>query len=415
MSTPAATVAQTTLDRIFMDFARREGERDWQIGALLTFPGPAPTVAEVVAHLAERLPHAPELTYRPTGAGRRAHWAADPDFDVARHVQVFDLPPGEGALADRMLTALLGRPPAADRPLWDVWVIRDDRGFGLCYRAHHAFQDGLAVARTVELLFGRQPRPAPTAPADPPPGPGAARRLAALRHVLPLPRRRARWSALDLPRSDRRAASTAETELPRLYAIGRATGAGVTQVCLAAATAVLREAYAADFPGPEDGVYASLGITARRPAEPFPRLGNRAAGATLPLPCGEPSAARRLQLVARDTAFARLAEMAQEDGALLRLPHRLAQRGMDRWLDARFVPLAVADVRTRGPLAFRGTPAAALHPLPIGSPRTRLFIAWTAYRGRLHVTFLGDAALPGLADLPDRWHRAVDALARAVP
>ncbi|UCM90394.1 wax ester/triacylglycerol synthase domain-containing protein [Streptomyces marincola] len=409
----SGTVAQEPLDRFFLDLGRRDGDLDWQLGALLTFPGTPPAPAEVAAHLAGRVADAPELTYRPAGAGRHAHWAADPDFDAARHVQVLDLPAGEGPLADRMLTALLDRPAAAGRPLWDVWLIRDERAFGLCYRAHHGFQDGLAAARTVEWFFGTRQRRPMAGPEGPPPAVPLGRRVAALRHVLPLPRRPARWSALAAPLSGRRAARTAEVGLPRLYAIGRATGSGVTQVCLAAVAAMLRDGHPADFAAPADGLSAILGLVGRRPAETFPRLGNRAAGAQVPLPCGEPSAARRLELLAAHTAFDRLAERARHGGALLGLPYRLARRGLVRALDPRFAPLAVSDVRTRGPLAFRGTAADAVHPLPVGSARARLFVAWTAYRGRLHVTFLGDAALPGLADLPARWHRALDALARA--
>lgn len=401
-------VAMSVLDLLAMEIARRTDDSAMHLGALLTLPGPPPSLDELTAHLRARLHTTPELTYRAAGSGRRSRWEPDPTFDIHHHVHDHTLTQGGDARADRMLTAVLDQPLTADRPLWGVWRIRSDNDYGLCYRAHHSFQDGQAAIRTIERLFGAEPHTHATqhlTPETP-----VHWTAAAIKDLLPL-RRTAHWSALDEPLTGRRVASTATVELSRLHAIARATHTSVNQVCLAAVASLLRAWHPGDFPHPDSTLRATLGISLRAPHEPLPLLGNKLGAVYIPLPCGEPSALRRLDLLRTQAAFERLAGIGRHYRALLQnLPYWCGKLGLLRSIDPRYVPLTLADVRFRRPLAFNGNPVQAAHLLPVLLPGQPLFIAWTTYRKHLHTTFLTDTALPGHENLANMWQRAIDTL-----
>lgn len=72
-------------------------------------------------------------------------WRADPDYDTRRHVFAVELPDREGALDD-YLAALVSRPLAMDRPLWELHVVNGPGHAGvLVSRIHHAIGDGMAL------------------------------------------------------------------------------------------------------------------------------------------------------------------------------------------------------------------------------------------------------------------------------
>ncbi|AEW97981.1 hypothetical protein SCATT_56100 [Streptantibioticus cattleyicolor NRRL 8057 = DSM 46488] len=407
-------------DRLILELARVSADTSLHLGAVLTFDGPPPGADRLAAHLEARLAGLPELTFRLAGTARRPRWEPDPCFDVRRQLHVYDLPDGRADDPDRVLTAMLGQPLRRDRPLWGVWLVRGAGGYALCYRAHHAFQDGLAAAETCERLFGPPPvvrprRKGEVLPAVPEQR-GRSRRSAVWRDLLPPVRRTARWSPLDRPLSGERVVTTADVELARLHTIGRATGASVNQVCLAAVTATLRAWHPADWSGTAvRDLRATLAINVRSAHEPYRLLGNRGGIANIALPCGEPVPLRALAELREQVTFARLADLGRRHRVLYqKMPYWCGHLGLGRSIDPRYTPLTVADVRMRKPLGFAGQPARTLHPLPVSVPGQPLFIAWSTHRGRLHTTFLADAAVRDHRELSGRWYEAVDALESAV-
>ncbi len=98
-------------------------------------------------------------------------WIADPDVDVAAHVQRVGVPSPGGsrelaALAGHLFSTKLDR----DRPPWEFWVIEglEDERVALLLKIHHALLDGVRAARFYEVLFDLD-RDAPMSRPTPPP------------------------------------------------------------------------------------------------------------------------------------------------------------------------------------------------------------------------------------------------------
>ncbi|MFH9721977.1 wax ester/triacylglycerol synthase domain-containing protein [Streptomyces sp. NPDC017254] len=398
----------SVLDRLSLDVAALHAtDSALHLGGLVTLDGEPPSRARVLDQLRRRVDALPELTHRLAGRGGRPHWEPDPRFDADRHL--YELP-GSGDLAT-VAAELLRQPLPRDRPLWGLWLVRRaGAGWGLCYRAHHAFQDGAAAVATLERLLG-------------PEGPSRARTLtfrpprpvswAAVLPEFRPPRRITWWSGLDTPPSQTYAAAFADIGTARLHALGRLTGATVPHLCLALTTEALRAWHPHDWApgglGHGRTLRTNLAIGVRDPEDPRPLLGNRVAVAGVDLPCGDPDPARRFALLGRALDHTRLARLADAHRVVLRkLPYRIGRLALARSVDARCTPLSVADLRVRKPLGFDGAPASGVYALPVMVPGQPLFVAWTVHRRRLHVTFLADSALAGADRLPEAWLGALE-------
>ncbi|MER5641773.1 wax ester/triacylglycerol synthase domain-containing protein [Kitasatospora sp. NPDC002227] len=406
-ATPPAARRLAVQDRLLLKLARRAPDAAMHLGFTLLLDGPPPSLAELRRALATRVAALPELRLRlAERSGRRPRWEPDQDFEIGRHV--YQLPglddPGPAAA----LAATLDHALPRDRPLWSVSLLRRPGGYALGYRAHHAFQDGLAAAETVEALFGPPLKPRPAGPApDRPPRWDAE----LLRELLPPPRRGPHWSALDSGLSGARTAHPVEADLARLYAVGRATGANIHQLCLALLTATLRAWHPADWAGPGPGLRATVAVSVRPPDDPYRLLGNCSGVAGVPLPCPEADPLGQLELLREQVTFARYAELGRRHRVLYqRMPYWCGSLSLNRSIDPRRTPLTLADVRLRRELSFAGTPVNAVLPIPVSVPGQPLFVGWTTHRGRLHTTFLADTALPGAERLPQLWQEALATL-----
>ncbi|MEU8761539.1 wax ester/triacylglycerol synthase domain-containing protein [Streptomyces sp. NPDC048659] len=388
-----ARIPFTERDRITLELSRHGG--DMILGAVLRLDGPPPTPGELAAHLRARIGRVPELTYRPYGlAGRRPSWAPDPDFDVARHVYEEVRPARPGPAADADLAAVLGLPLPEDRPLWGVWLVRPAEpgatGYALCYRVHHAFQDGQAAMAAVEALFGPAPGEAPAPLGDPgpaaapdpgPPGPGPA-------HAV-----------------------TLRLDTAVLFRAARAAGVSLHQLCLALATATARTWGPLADTAP---LRANLGISLRPPATPVRPIGNEVGVLCVELPVDERDPRARLRRLARAVPGSRLVGRGRRAHRLRARWPVLDRLALRRAIDPRSAALSVADVRVRRVLEFAGTPVRHAYPIPVLVPGQRLFIAWTSYRGQLHVSFRADRPMPDPELLPRLWRAAVEELLRAL-
>ncbi|WP_369144086.1 wax ester/triacylglycerol synthase domain-containing protein [Streptomyces sp. R44] len=396
------------LDRLSLDVAELHAtDSALHLGGLVVLDGEPPSRERVLEHLRGRVGRLPELAHRLAGSPRRPRWEPDPGFDPDDHL--YELSGGADPLT--VVAGLLRQPLSRERPLWGIWLVRGvgDGRWGLCYRAHHAFQDGAAAVATLERLLG---------PEEPPPARGLSFRAprpvdwAAVLPEFRPPRRVTWWPTLDIPPAQAYAAGFADVDTARLHALGRLTGATVPQLCLALTTEALRawhpDGWGPDGPGHGLALRANLGIGVRDPDDPRPLLGNRVAVAGVDLPCGEPDPARRLARLGQALDHARLARLADAHRVILRrLPYGIGRLALSRSIDARYTPLSVADLRVRRPLGFAGTPATGVYALPVMVPGQPLFVAWVTHRRRLHVTFLTDRALPGAERLPEAWESAL--------
>jgi WS/DGAT/MGAT family acyltransferase len=115
-------------------------------------------------HIADRLRVAPRYRQRLVSVPLGVHdpvWADDPDFRIESHVLRADSS-DVGMVTD----AVMSRPLARDRPLWEMWIAEDGDGggFAVVGKAHHCMVDGLAALEIGMALLDADPE----SPREPP-------------------------------------------------------------------------------------------------------------------------------------------------------------------------------------------------------------------------------------------------------
>ncbi|MEP1594890.1 MAG: wax ester/triacylglycerol synthase family O-acyltransferase, partial [Halieaceae bacterium] len=87
-------------------------------------------------------------------------WVTDEDYDPARHVSHYALPP-PGRMEDllQLITAAHERPLDRGRPLWEIHIIEGLSGgrFAIYCKVHHALVDGVGALRMMDALFSTDP------------------------------------------------------------------------------------------------------------------------------------------------------------------------------------------------------------------------------------------------------------------
>jgi WS/DGAT/MGAT family acyltransferase len=125
---------------------------------------------ELRAQVAARLDVLPRLRRRaahpPLGLGRPC-WVDDPDFDVANHVDVVDLPGADLEALRGYAEELIAARLPADRPLWNLRFVTGltEGRIGLIERVHHALVDGVSGVDVATVLLDLTPEVRPPAPA----------------------------------------------------------------------------------------------------------------------------------------------------------------------------------------------------------------------------------------------------------
>jgi WS/DGAT/MGAT family acyltransferase len=121
--------------------------------------GPAPTFAQIRAHIEGRLHRAPRYRQRlaaiPLGLDDPV-WIDDARFDVALHVRHADHE-DFGELVDEVMSTPLDH----DRALWELWIadMLPDGRIGVVGKAHHCLVDGLAAVELMALLLDATSEP----------------------------------------------------------------------------------------------------------------------------------------------------------------------------------------------------------------------------------------------------------------
>ncbi|WP_406279855.1 SDR family oxidoreductase [Embleya sp. NBC_00896] len=380
----------TALEAAYLDYDRPNHANSVEIGGVLRFRGPAPTVEDLRQAVAARLWRVPVLAYRTDGT-RRIRGPLDP----ARHVHLY--PVAQGRLDTAVDDAMADRLPR-DRPLWEARLVhgyaRDEWAF--VFKAHHALLDGASVVEVGRRLFGVEPIEAAAVAPTPAVAPGLR---AYARRFAPVSGRPFTTSGL----TGTRRIAWLELDPERLRAAGRARSAGVDDMFLAALAGALRDCPGVPWRRGVRPVWALMPSAVGGGAEP----GNHARPGRVRLPCDEADPARRLALVveaarAAATLGGPISGEALSDAAV--------RWGFRAALSPRHVDLAAGVVRwPRHAYAFRGSPAVGT--VPFGAvPRGRPFGVFLAtFEDGMYVSAVVDSALPiDLAeDLCASWSAAL--------
>lgn len=376
---------------------------------LMTFDA-TPTLSAVKATVAERLLRFDRFRQRVVEIHGRPHWEIDDDFEVEHHLVCHSL--GGSLNAERLqgvVAELVNAPPAPDRPLWALHLVRGtDGGGALALRVHHCIADGMALAHAVSFPQRRgeettavleRPRRAPIGTAR------GTRHARSLGHLMRVPF--GREIVLRQPLIGRRHLAWSNGfPLEILKTGARAQGVTLNDVCMAALTGALRRFLAARgelVPGRSIRAIVPVNLRPTRWVEDVDdSLGNRFGLFFIGLPVEERSPQARLRaLEERIRAGDRLAEAsatAEILKALGRGPaylERLAAQFM-----TRKVSVVVSNVPgPRGPVYF-------------GEKRIREVMFWEPHPGRIGLALsilsydgkvrMGARADGGITDDPRR-------------
>jgi WS/DGAT/MGAT family acyltransferase len=124
----------------------------------------------IFRNIGARLHEIPVLTQRIVRAPFDMTWpilVPDKKFDLRRHVVRVALPsPGTADQFDALVSELLSRPLATNRPLWQMLVIEglEDGRAAVALKVHHSLADGVSGAETFASLFDISPEVRAPAP-----------------------------------------------------------------------------------------------------------------------------------------------------------------------------------------------------------------------------------------------------------
>lgn len=436
----------TALDTSFLWFERPG--IPVHLGAAATFEG-APLldsrgrlrIDEVRARVEAGLDAMPRLRRRlvsvPLGLDR-PRWVDDPEFDVADHVEVVDLPgPADDAALRHLAERLHGETLPRDRPLWHVCFVTGLTGgrVGVVERVHHALVDGVGGVDAMAILLDLERDAAPPRhhrwePAPPPTPAALAADALWDRGASPFRLLRLVGDAARRPLDTVRTASVLGSGLASLVhdgvmapasslnttigagrrfawvtarfdeaaAAGHAVGGTVNDVVLAAVAGGLRMLLLArGEPVPHDlTLKVMVPVSVRRSGERG-ALGNRVGSVFAPLPVGIGNPGRRLAEVAATTRSLKAGHEAAATEMLLRAADALppaAGRTIVRAIDRqRMINLVVTNVPGPPvPLYALGARLLEAYPVvPLGA-NLSVGVAILSYDGALNLGFTADAA-----------------------
>ncbi|WP_372505667.1 wax ester/triacylglycerol synthase domain-containing protein [Streptomyces macrolidinus] len=397
--------------------ARRHPDVRWDTGGVAYLSGPPPSLADLRAYVGYGLTRLPLLTSRLEGGTRRPRWRPDADFAVDRHVHevVAEGPEGWDAALHTALNA-----PFAPGTYWGVWLIHGHAPdeYAVCYRFHHACQDGAAAAMTFRAVLGEgepsaRPVPRKGGLAGLPRRLGTAVGLAALFMARSLAVR-GRRPAVPFVATGERRLWRGRVPADVLRRVGAAHGGSAHDAHLAALTGALAT-WSARSGVPLPRVTALLPVDARRPEEEQ-TWGNRCFALPLELPVrtqrgNGASPVRRLEHIMATTRKLRGETWRQAVQDLVRfMPDRPTEWYLRRMLSPRVsglmaTSMPLADKGSLGDSQVTGT---ALLPLLV--PGQLCGVGLSFFGNWAEVSFVADPALPLAELLPKLWEQAVGEL-----
>ena len=396
------------------------------IGAVATFAPRQPVhparIAELLAIRALRIPRLRQRV-RATLLPPVAHWVDDPDFDASAHIHTHHLRrPHDAAQLTGLVATIMGERLDPGRPLWEIHVITGLPGgcFAVLPKLHHALADGAgALGLGLGLLdgyanAGRQVR------APEPVGAGAllrdlgsiARQAvdiagSVLRSARPAP---PVSPLLTQSRCTRRLMATARLDMCDIKRVRAVHGGTTNDVLLAVLAGALREWLLARGDRPDElAPRALVPVSQRCRGRGANPAGNQLSGYLCDLPVAEPDPVRRLAAVRAMMDGNKSAGPGRGPGALPVLADRLpaALHRVVMPMVGQCAPLLCDTVVTTVPLpgvplTFDGADLQEVYPVVPLAPGHALGVAFSPYRGTVHVGLHADGdVLPDVALLAD--------------
>ncbi|MGW7458157.1 wax ester/triacylglycerol synthase domain-containing protein [Streptomyces sp. NPDC054797] len=375
------------------------------MGILLDFTGSAPPLSTVRAHVAARAACIPSLGYRVAPDGRSARLM--PEFTAEEHVFELELPQDkDGSEAGKLMLSL----PLPEAPPWDVWLIRrGDDAYTLCYRSDHTLRDGRSTACIARTLLDDQPNWHPRLVPLLRPGLGGfasvlREGVSAMRSPTAAPAFAGELTAVP-------EVFHADTALETLREVGRAHGATVNDVYLAALSEAVRRWYAERTDRAHPPFPVSMPLSVRGPGEET-TVGNKVAGARLTLPCDPRGPAAGLRQIVVQTRRLRERRHRYASNFLINaVPRDVGARVALHMADPAAIAAVTSNVDVGPALVHQGAQAGQAALLTSLAAGLRCFTALTGYHDNARLTVVHDACFTGIQRLGEHWVAAVHTLA----
>ncbi len=375
------------------------------MGVKLDFPGAAPSLSEVRARVAERAVPIPSLYYHVADDGRTLH--ADDALEVNDHVRETDRAgDGDERVVDRMM---LDEALPANRPPWDLWLIRRATGHSLCFRSDHALRDGSAAVALIRALLEDRPGWRPRTRRELRPGPrdfgsvtGEALRALRSPDIAP--------GMAGTPVGTQ-GMLHADVPVELLHVAGQAHGATVNDVYLTALSQAVRRWYEDRTGTGHPPMPVSVPASVRAPGREL-EVGNALVTTRVVLPCTRVDPGEALREVKAQTR--RLREGRHRDAArvvLRALPAAMGAWSAIRLVDAEAVPTLASTMEAGPLLTVQGRRAERASMFLALSGGLRCYTALTTYHDNARLTVVHDDSLPDVSRLVEHWRTAVGELA----
>lgn len=398
------------------------------VGALALFAPAQPEhptrLAELLRARASRIPRLRQRVRASLLPPGMANWVDDPAFDATKHIHTHHLPrPHDaGQLTDRVAEIMAERLDPG-RPLWEIHVITGLPGgwFALLPKLHHALVDGVA-ALTVGLSLLDGFDPVQTTPRDDTdPSLGMREQLrslsssaqqamdiagSVLRNARPTPPN----SPLLAPNAAERRLATARLDMRDIKQVRARHGGTTNDVLLAVLAGGLREWLLARGDRADGlSLRALVPVSQRCRGRGRNTAGNQLSGYLCDLPVGEPDPVLRLKAVRAMMDGNKEAGPWRGPGALPVLADHVpaALHRMMMPMVGQCAPLLCDTVVTTVPLpsvplAFDGAELREVYPVVPLAPGHALGVAFSPYRGTVHVGLSANGrALPDVDLLAD--------------
>nr|WP_256224144.1 wax ester/triacylglycerol synthase domain-containing protein [Streptomyces sp. ok210] len=376
------------------------------IGAILNFTGPVPLVEELQKHIQASLPDLPTLTHALAGPRLRARWIHEEFPDLQIRVRERLLKPGG---LDTALRELIAEPLPVDGPPWDLWLLHGHAPgmYSVCYRAAHTTQDGVGVRNTLYALFSDKK---PESPVMAPPNLGTL--WSALKAQLGLMKPSNVWNDSERPLLGERVTGWAQVPTDLLRKTASPVQGSSNDASLACLTYILREWAAQNWQRAAEKPLKALVMVDGRTSEEANKQGNVFALAPIVLPCHVLSFEKQLAAVIEATRTVKVPSVRRAFRAMVeRTPARvfnMAGRMITR--PSRAV-VDTSHVAFHFPMHYRTMPVTSVQMFTCLPQHHPLSIISCSYENSTSVYFVSDAAMPGMADLPQQWTIAVESAA----
>jgi WS/DGAT/MGAT family acyltransferase len=441
------------------------GPINMAVGGVLVFEdGPGLAHDALRDRLAQRLHLIPRYRQRleesPLGLAHPV-WVDDADFDVDWHLRRTALPaPGGMTELEGLVGREMSRRLDRSRPLWELTVIEGLAGgrVALLPKMHHALVDGAAAIDVGTVLLDPTPEPldlpageewqprrydrrahltrlaaGPISRAQKLVLEGAVRaldtsprraaddlrRAAELVGELAQARPQAPMTPLNEPLSPNRRYATTRASLAEVKRVGKAAGATVNDVLLAAVTGMLRR-YLGDGAGDGRPPVALVPVNVR-PERGEGELGNHISTVFVDLPVGEPDPTARVNVLSermrelRDSAAVRAgALMVGATGWAPPVVSSVLVRAMG---GVRAFNLVVSNIAgPQQPFYLAGSRMLEVYPaVPLNPTNQRLTVGILSYDGEIFFGLLADRDLdPPVESARGALAEALDELLVAV-